>query len=43
MRVEALRHQDPVDGAVGLEEDLALGQVEIERLRGPAAAFLMIS
>ena len=43
MRVEALGHQHPVDGAVGLEEDLALGQVEIERLARTRRAFLIIS
>ncbi len=31
MRVEALGQGHPVDGAVGLQEDLALGQVEEER------------
>ena len=32
VRVEPLRHDDAVDRAVGLEQDLALGQIEIERL-----------
>ena len=39
MRVEPRRRDHPVDGVVGLEHDLALGQIEIERTRarrGPA-------
>ena len=39
--VEALGHDDPVDRAVRLQQDLALGQVEFERLaarRGRASA-----
>ena len=32
VRVEALRHEHAVDRAVGLEQDLALRQVERERL-----------
>ena len=32
MRLQSLRHDDAVDGAVGGEQDLALGQIEIERL-----------
>ena len=31
MRFQALRHDHPVDRAVGLEHDLALGKLEIER------------
>ena len=32
MSLEARRHDDPVERAVGLEEELAFGKVEIERL-----------
>ena len=37
MRVEALGHDDAVDRAVRLQQDLALGQVEVERLALVAA------
>lgn len=32
VRVEPVGHDDAVDRAVGLEQDLALGQIEIERI-----------
>src|SRR5262245_51679670 len=32
MRFETLRRYDPVDGTIGLEEDLAFGKVEVEWL-----------
>ena len=32
VRVEPRRDDHAIDGAVGLEQDLALGQIEIERL-----------
>ena len=38
VRVEPVGHDDAVDRAVGLEQDLALGQVELERLARIAAA-----
>ena len=38
VRVEPVGHDDAVDRAVGLEQDLALGQVELERLARVAAA-----
>ena len=38
VRVEPLGHDDAVDRAVGLEQDLSLGQVELERLARIAAA-----
>ena len=39
MRVEPLRHDHAIDGAVGLEENLALGQIEIERVALVACQF----
>ena len=32
MRIEPLRHDHAIDGAIGLQQDLALGNVEIERI-----------
>ena len=32
MRVEPLRHDDAIDRPVGLQQDLALGQIKIERI-----------
>lgn len=32
VRVETLRHDDTINRAVALQEDLALGQIEIERI-----------
>ena len=32
VRVEPLRHDHAIDGAVGFQQDLALGKVEIERI-----------
>ncbi len=38
VRVESLGHDDAVDGAVRLEQDLSLGQVEVERIALVAGA-----
>ena len=38
MRVQPLGHDDAIDGAVGLQEDLALGQIEVERIALVAGA-----
>ena len=38
VRVETFRHDDAIDGAVWLEQDFALGQVEVERVALVAGA-----
>ena len=43
VRIEAWRHDDAVDRAIGFEHDLALRQVEFQRLAAVAADASCIS